>query len=111
MADVLEIARQLSERGERFAMATVLWRRGPSSGKTGYRAVITSAGEVRGWVGGACAEPIVVREALTALDEGTPRTIFIGRPEELAGEERDAGHNRGHSRSQSRTAPAKANAS
>jgi len=89
MADVLEIARQLSERGERFAMATVLWRRGPSSGKTGYRAVITSAGEVRGWVGGACAEPIVVREALTALDEGTPRTIFIGRPEELAGEERD----------------------
>lgn len=89
MPDVLQIARQLSERGERFAMATVLWRRGPSSGKTGYRAVITTAGEVRGWVGGACAEPIVVREALTALDEGTPRMVFIGRPDELAGEDRD----------------------
>jgi len=89
MPDVLHIARQLSERGERFAMATVLWRRGPSSGKTGYRAVITATGEVRGWVGGACAEPIVVREALTALTEGTPRIVFIGRPEELAGEDRD----------------------
>ena len=89
MPDVLQIARQLSERGERFAMATVLWRRGPSSGKTGYRAVITATGEVRGWVGGACAEPIVVREALTALDEGTPRMVFIGRPDELAGEDRD----------------------
>ena len=89
MPDVLQIARQLSERGERFAMATVLWRRGPSSGKTGYRAVITATGEVRGWVGGACAEPIVVREALTALDEGTARMVFIGRPDELAGEDRD----------------------
>src|SRR5687767_4273892 len=89
MADVLQIARSLSERGERFALATVVWRRGPSSGKAGYRAVITAAGEVRGWVGGACAEPVVVREALAAMDEGAPRVVFIGRPEELAGEDRD----------------------
>jgi len=64
MTDVLQVARELSERGERFALATVVWRRAPSSGKTGYRAVITASGEVRGWVGGACAEPVVVREAL-----------------------------------------------
>jgi xanthine dehydrogenase accessory factor len=89
MADVLQIARSLSERGERFALATVVWRRGPSSGKAGYRAVITAAGEVRGWVGGACAEPVVVREALAAMDEGVPRVVFIGRAEELAGEDRD----------------------
>ena len=81
--DVLEVARALSERGERYALATVVWRRAPSSGKTGYRAVITEGGEVRGWVGGACAEPVVIREALAALDEGTPRLVFLGSPEEL----------------------------
>jgi xanthine dehydrogenase accessory factor len=84
MTDVLQLARDLVERGERFALATVVWRRAPSSGKTGYRAVITAGGEVRGWVGGACAEPVVVREALAALDEGTPRLVFLGTPEELA---------------------------
>jgi xanthine dehydrogenase accessory factor len=82
--DVLHIARDLAERGERFALATVVWRRAPSSGKTGYRAVITAGGEVRGWVGGACAEPVVVREALAALEEGVPRLVFLGTPEELA---------------------------
>jgi len=87
--DVLQIARELSARGERYAMATVVWRRGPSSGKTGYRAVITATGDVRGWVGGACAEPVVVREALSAIDEGTPRLVFLGSPEEVAAEDQD----------------------
>lgn len=86
MTDVLQIARGLAERGERFALATVVWRRAPSSGKTGYRAIITATGEVRGWVGGACAEPVVVREALAAMEEGTPRLVFLGSPEDLAGE-------------------------
>jgi xanthine dehydrogenase accessory factor len=85
MTDVLGVARELAERGERFALATVVWRRAPSSGKTGYRAIITARGEVRGWVGGACAEPVVVREALVALEEGTPRLVFLATPEELAG--------------------------
>lgn len=84
MTDALEVARDLAERGERFALATVVWRRAPSSGQTGYRAVITAGGEVRGWVGGACAEPVVVREALAALEAGTPRLIFLGSPEDLA---------------------------
>ena len=84
MADVLELARDLAERGERFALATVVWRRAPSSGKTGYRALIMANGEVRGWVGGACAEPVVVREALAAIEEGTPRLVFLGPAEELA---------------------------
>jgi len=86
MADALDVARELAEKGEHFALATVVWRRAPSSGKTGSRAVITASGEVRGWVGGACAEPVVVREALSALAEGTPRLVFLGSPEDLAGE-------------------------
>src|SRR2546423_13627837 len=88
MADALQFARDLSERGERFALATVVWRRAPSSGKTGSRAVITATGEGRGWVGGACAEPGVGREALAAMEEGTPRLVVLGSAGELAGEGR-----------------------
>lgn len=86
---VLELARELSARGEAFVLATVVWRRAPSSGKEGSRAVITADGRVRGWLGGACAEPTVIREALRALEDGTPRLMFLGPPEELAGRERE----------------------
>ena len=61
--DVLERAQELSRRGEEFAIATVVWRSGPSSGQTGARALITSSGQVFGFIGGACAEPVVIREA------------------------------------------------
>jgi xanthine dehydrogenase accessory factor len=81
--DVLERARELSQRGEAFALATVVWRRGPSSGKEGYRAVITASGQVFGFIGGACAEPVVVREARHILAEGVPRLVFLGTPDEL----------------------------
>jgi xanthine dehydrogenase accessory factor len=81
--DVLERARELSMRGEVCALATVVWRRGPSSGKEGCRAVITASGQVFGFIGGACAEPVVVREARHILAEGVPRLVFLGTPDEL----------------------------
>ena len=81
--DVLEHARELSQRGEAFALATVVWRRGPSSGKEGHRAVITASGQVTGFIGGACAGPVVVREARRILAEGVPRLVFLGTPDEL----------------------------
>ncbi len=82
--DVLGLANELSERGEAFVLATVVWRRSPSSGKEGSTALITRDRRVRGWLGGACAEPTVIREALRALEEGSPRLLFLGSPEELA---------------------------
>ena len=87
--DVLQLAAELSGRGEPFVLATVVWRRAPSSGKEGATALITPDRRVRGWLGGACAEPTVVREALRALEEGTPRLLFLGSPEELEGHARD----------------------
>ena len=70
-------------------LATVVWRRAPSSGKEGATALITPDRMVRGWLGGACAEPTVVREALKALEEGSPRLLFLGPPAELEGRARD----------------------
>ena len=87
--DVLRLAAELSGRGEPFVLATVVWRRAPSSGKEGATALITPDRRVRGWLGGACAEPTVVREALKALEEGSPRLLFLGPPEELEGRARD----------------------
>ena len=79
---VLEEAGRLTRRGEAFALATVVWRQGPSSGQQGSRAIITASGELRGWIGGACAEPAVIREARQAITEGTPRLLLLGSPEQ-----------------------------
>jgi xanthine dehydrogenase accessory factor len=85
---VIDLARELADRGEAFAFATVVWRRAPSSGKEGSTAIIRADGTVRGWLGGACAEPTVVREARQAIREGTPRLLFLGTPEELSEHDR-----------------------
>ena len=87
--DVLALAAELSSKGEPFVLATVVWRRSPSSGKEGATALITPDRKVRGWLGGACAEPTVVREALRLLEEGRPSLMFLGPPEELDAHRRD----------------------
>jgi xanthine dehydrogenase accessory factor len=80
---VLEQAGELTRRGEAFALATVVWRQGPSSGQQGSRAIITEAGELRGWIGGACAEPAVIREAQRVIAEGAPQLLLLGSPEQF----------------------------
>jgi xanthine dehydrogenase accessory factor len=86
--DVLRLAADLSARGEPFVLATVVWRRAPSSGREGATALITPDRHVRGWLGGACAEPTVVREALKAMERGEPTLLFLGPSEELEGHAR-----------------------
>lgn len=78
MHSVLIRAAQLLEEGRPYVLATVTWRRGPSSGKGGSKAIIHPDGIVEGWLGGACAKPTVVRQALDALTDGQPRLLIIG---------------------------------
>jgi xanthine dehydrogenase accessory factor len=80
---VLEEMGELTRRGEAFALATVVWRQGPSSSQAGSRAIITAAGELHGWIGGACAEPVVIREAKQVMAEGTARLLLLGTPEQF----------------------------
>jgi xanthine dehydrogenase accessory factor len=80
---ILEQAGELTRRGQAFALATVVWRQGPSSGQQGSRAIITASGELHGWIGGACAEPAVIREARQAITEGTPRLLRLGSPDQF----------------------------
>jgi xanthine dehydrogenase accessory factor len=80
---ILELANELVAKGEKFALATVVWRQAPSSGHRGARAIITADGEIHGWIGGACAEPIVIREGQRVIAEGEPQLILLGAPEDF----------------------------
>ena len=82
---VLAEAVELSTQRVPYVLATVVWRRGPSSGRQGSKAVVLADGTVRGWLGGACAEPSVVRHARQCLKTGEPALLFLGQPDELDG--------------------------
>jgi xanthine dehydrogenase accessory factor len=82
---VMERALELTRSGVPFALATVVWRKAPSSGQHGSRAIITSDGELFGWIGGACAEPVIIREAQHAIAEGLPRLVWLGQADEFEG--------------------------
>ncbi len=81
--DVVTRAAELSSQGEEFALATVVWRQGPSSGQQGSRAIVTASGQVYGWIGGACAEPAVIREAQRVIRERRPQLLLLGTPEQF----------------------------
>ena len=80
---VLEQVGELARSGQTFALATVVWRQGPSSGKQGSRAIITADGQVHGWIGGACAEPVVIREAKQVMADGNARLLLLGTPDQF----------------------------
>jgi xanthine dehydrogenase accessory factor len=80
MSDVLIEAGRLAEAGEEFVLATVVSVRRPASARRGDRALIRRDGTLVGWVGGACSEPAVIREALRALTDGRPRLLRICPP-------------------------------
>jgi xanthine dehydrogenase accessory factor len=82
---VLEQVSELARAGEPCALATVVWRQGPSSSQQGSKAIITGSGELRGWIGGACAEPVVLREAREVITSGVPRLLLLGEPGQFGG--------------------------
>jgi xanthine dehydrogenase accessory factor len=38
---------------------------------------------MHGWIGGACAEPVVIREAQRAIEDRSPRLILLGAPDQF----------------------------
>jgi len=80
---ILEEIGELTRRGQPFALATVVWRQSPSSSQPGSRAIITAEGEVHGWIGGACAEPVVIREAQRVMADGAAKLLLLGTPDQF----------------------------
>src|ERR1700723_1599853 len=73
----LNKASELLAKGEPFAVAEVVRYLSPISGKVGDKAIIFADGTVWGWIGGGCAQPAVIKEALKALKDGRPRLVRI----------------------------------
>ncbi len=70
-------AQRLRERGEAFALVTVLKAIAPTSAKPGDKAVVTAQGRIVGWIGGGCAQPAVIKTVRRALRDGLARQIRI----------------------------------
>ena len=83
MFDYLDKAFSLQKAGQPFALATVVRAERPTSAKAGAKAIVTTDGALTGWVGGSCAQPTVIREALKALRDGQPRFVRLCPPEKL----------------------------
>src|SRR5216684_1563225 len=75
--DLLTLAQEFRRSGELLYMAKVVRCERPTSAKPGAKALIRPDGSVTGWVGGACAEPVVARESLAALRDGQPRLVVL----------------------------------
>src|SRR5260370_6193818 len=75
--DFLKKSAELAAAGERLATATVVRCQPPSSGKPGDKAIVYADGRLWGWIGGGCAQPVVIKEALKCLADGRPRLVRI----------------------------------
>nr|PZN45973.1 MAG: hypothetical protein DIU70_00060 [Bacillota bacterium] len=71
------LAEELERAGRPYAIATVVRRRPPVSAQVGDKAIITADGELVGWIGGSCSQPVVRRAAVEAIRTGQPRLLRL----------------------------------
>ncbi|MBN9393305.1 MAG: YHS domain-containing protein [Chloroflexi bacterium] len=77
MSEFYSKANELSNQGVPFATAVVVRAEKPTSAKPGDKAIITPEGTLYGWIGGSCAQPTVIKEALKAIGDGEPRLVRL----------------------------------
>ncbi len=70
-------AYELLGQDKPFATAVVVRAEKPTSAKPGDKAIITPDRVMAGWIGGSCAQPTVIQEAIKALADGEPRLIRL----------------------------------
>jgi len=75
--DIVDQATALRADEKPFVIATVVAYKSPQSAKPGSKAIILPDGSINGWIGGGCVQPIVIREALKALQSNEPKLVSI----------------------------------
>ncbi|MFL5779017.1 MAG: XdhC family protein [Chloroflexota bacterium] len=70
---------ELEAAGRPFAFATVVAVQRPTSARPGATGIVHPDGTIEGWVGGSCAQPVVVREALRSIADGQPRLLRLSK--------------------------------
>ena len=82
--DILERIRALKQKGEPFALATVVRTVAATAAKAGAKALILPDGTIsEGWIGGGCARAAVLKAAQEALADGAPRLVSVQPPDVL----------------------------
>jgi len=79
---------ELKNSEDAYAVAIIVRRKIPSSGKPGDKAIITEDGHIHGWIGGGCTRGIVLKEALLSIKERKPRFVSIS-PSRIEGTDED----------------------
>jgi xanthine dehydrogenase accessory factor len=89
VANLFDRAAELSAAGRPYAFATVVAVARPTSARPGAHGIVHPDGSIEGWVGGSCAQPVVVREALHALADGQPRLLRLSKDAPAEGRRAD----------------------
>jgi xanthine dehydrogenase accessory factor len=88
-AEILDRINALRSHNEEFCVVTVVRTANVTSAKAGGKALVTSGGEIFGFVGGGCVTGAVKRVAAEVLAAGAPRLIRV-KPKEDVVEQLDA---------------------
>src|SRR3989454_1060186 len=75
--EILQVAQDLQARNEPFVLATVVRVERPSSGRPGFKAIVRANRDLVGWLGGSCAQSVLVAEGFRALRDGVPRLMRL----------------------------------
>jgi xanthine dehydrogenase accessory factor len=70
-------AKELTEQGKHFTLATVVRCQSPTSAKPGAKARVTFEGEIFGWIGGGCAQPAVKKTVRECIQSGQAQLIRV----------------------------------
>jgi len=82
--DILDLISDMKQKGEPFALATVVRTVAATAAKAGAKAVIRPDGSVsEGWIGGGCARAAVLKAARESLLDGRPRLVSVQPPDVL----------------------------
>lgn len=82
--EVLKWALDEVSRGNRVALLTVIGKEGSGPRDVGALMAVSSTGSKYGTIGGGELEAILVREALSAIEENRPRRVKVAlRPENI----------------------------
>jgi xanthine dehydrogenase accessory factor len=82
--DILELISTMKQKGESFALATVVRTVAATAAKAGAKAVIRADGTIsEGWIGGGCARAAVLKAAREAIADGRPRLVSVQPPDVL----------------------------
>ncbi|HEX5013582.1 MAG TPA: XdhC family protein [Candidatus Limnocylindrales bacterium] len=87
--NLFDRAAELSAAGRSYAFATVVAVARPTSARPGAHGIIHPDGSIEGWVGGSCAQPVVIREALHAMRDGQPRLLRLSKDAPAEGRRAD----------------------